>query len=70
MLKSQSSLNHTANLPKIKKKDINFKEKAVSVSQIIEIVRQRGFTGCKNCPGIWMPCISEQKVGRLGEDQH
>lgn len=70
MLKSPSSLNHTANLPKIKKKRLNFKEKAVSVSQIIEIVRQRGFTGCKNCPGIWMPCISEQKVGRLGEDQH
>lgn len=52
------------------KKRLNFKERAVSVSQIIEIVRQRGFEGCKNCPGIWMPCISEQKVRRLGEDQH
>lgn len=70
MLKSPSSLNHTANLPKFLKKRLNFKERAVSVSQIIEIVRQRGFEGCKNCPGIWMPCISEQKVGRLGEDQH
>lgn len=55
---------------KIFKKRLNFKERALSVSQIIEIVRQRGFEGCKNCPGIWMPCISEQKVGRLGEDQH
>lgn len=52
------------------KKRLNFKERAVSVTQIIEIVRQRGFEVCKNCPGIWMPCISEQKVRRLGEDQH
>lgn len=48
------------------KKRLNFKERAVSVSQIIEIVRQRGFEGCKNCPGIWMPCIKWAKSGETG----